>query len=162
MNKKRQSSCRIPSQNCIKGGGGLWGGIRKGPRLWQQDTTQTWKNDQEKRKEIRNEEITATNSNWNFPEAFSNGVIGWLSTPSYRVAEYVNLGYRVANSFHWLKSGPEVTGYRVASYRVGSTTLSRSCQNLLETAPNLAVSGPRPRGTFNTTWYVACVPKNSS
>jgi hypothetical protein len=49
--------------------------------------------------------------------------------PGYRVAEhtelsrggYVNLGYRVANSFHWLKSGPEVTGYRVAGYRVGST-----------------------------------------
>ena len=102
-------------------GEGGWGGIRKGPRLWQQDTTQTWENGQEKRKEIRNEEITATNSNWNFPEAFSNRVIGWQSTPSYRVAEYVNSGYRVANSFHWLKSGPEVTGYRVASYRVGST-----------------------------------------
>ena len=92
MNKKRQSSCRIPSQNCIKGGGGLWGGIRKGPRLWQQDTTQTWKNDQEKRKEIRNEEITATNSNWNFPEAFSNRVIGWRSTPSYRVAGICEFG----------------------------------------------------------------------
>ena len=67
-------------------GEGGWGGIRKGPRLWQQDTTQTWENDQEKRKEIRKEEITATNSNWNFPEAFSNGVIA-----GYRVAEHTEL-----------------------------------------------------------------------
>jgi hypothetical protein len=37
----------------------------------------------------------------------------------------VDLGYRVANSFHWLKSGPEVTGYRVEGYRVASTTRGR-------------------------------------
>ena len=32
----------------------------------------------------------------------------------------------------------------------GEDTLSRSCENLLETAPNLAVSGPKqPRGHKN-------------
>ena len=41
------------------------------------------------------------------------------------MAEYVNLGYRVANSFHWLKSGPEVTGYRVASYRERTSAIQK-------------------------------------